>query len=182
VSTQPIVNYTDDAQRRVACDTLCIQRKATLTMPTTGYVQLPAEVVRIEGIYLGTEQLQRASEDSLMEFLSAGSVGSQTSVAFYSIVGRRVYLIPTPSEEQTITLVYKSRPVTWQSDRALEVTGPFESLVDQLVQVTMQVDSGQTRLAADGMQTYQVEAGRLRRKAGAKPGQPGRVRQVQRRR
>lgn len=181
MSTQPIVNYTDDAQRRVAADTLCIQRRADITIPTTGSADLPAEVVRIEGIYFGSTNLTRASEDDLMAFLSGGSIGIQSDTPTYAIIGRTVYLMPLPAEETTLTLIYKSRPVAWQSDAALEVTGAYESLVDQLVTVTMQLDGGQTSMAASGMEVYRAESAKLYRRAGAKPGQPGRVRQVQRR-
>lgn len=176
MSTQADISYGDDAQRRVAADTLCYQKKATLAMPTSGTATLPTDLIRIEGLYNGDTPLCRASKDALLGFLSAGIAAD--GLTFAIVVGRTLYVYPLPSAALTLTLVYRARPPAWDSESALTLTGPFETLTDQLVQAMTLLDSGQTNVAADRFQAYEAGAANLRRRANGKTGSSGRVRTV----
>ncbi len=179
MSTQSDINYGDDAQRRVAADTLTYQKKATLVVPDTGFVSLPTDLIVIDGIYKDeTTELDYATSDDLLAFLSSGSTQSPSNAVCASIVGRTLYVFPTPSEDLTLTLVYRARPVVWQSNHDFVLSGPYETLIDQLVQADLLLDNGQTTVAQAMLAQYDQTAGVMRRRAGAKPGTSGRLRRV----
>lgn len=140
MSTQSQINYVDDAQRRVAADTLCYQKKQEIIIPTTGIALLDPEVIRIEGLYDGAEQYAQASTDDLLSFLS-GSQQASHATRIYSLVGRSLYVWPAPTTSLRLTAIYKARPPIADSDQALTLSGQFEHLVDHLAQAMILLDS-----------------------------------------
>lgn len=177
MSSQTLTNYVDDAQRRVAADTLCYQKKGQIVVDLNGITELDPEVIRIEGLFHGATRLTAGSEDDLLCWLSGGQQITGTQIN-YTFIGRLLYVWPRPTELMLLTAIYKARPPAAASDAELSIGGQFEDMVDRLVRATVMLDTGQTNAAAAALDEYATQAARLRRRAGAKPGYSGRLRRL----
>lgn len=177
LSLQDRLDYMADAQARVAADTLCLTKTATLTIPTTGRVELPDDLVALRAVYVGAVNVLEASTRSLLTFLSSGHALAEPA---WGVIGRTFYYAPLPADSLVLTIIYHYRPAQLTSASELEVSGQYDLLVKDLTAASAALDTGETEVAIAQTAEYEVEAARLMRARRAQEGQGDRVRIMER--
>lgn len=174
MATQQDVDYVNDCQRRVCADTGVLEKRATLVVPAAAVsVALPTDARQILAIFDGQTRLPSINPVEYMRSTTGAAVRS--SARAWCVIGRTLYLTPTAPEDHTLTLFYAQRPADATSATTLEVTGEFERLVERLVGASVLLDDGQPELAQNELSAYDRDVARLRYRAVARTGQPGRV-------
>lgn len=168
---QDALDYSNEAQFRVAYDTRSIIKKTTLAIVAdTALYALPDDVIELLAVS-GTEgELGYLSVDEAMTLLSVPSSAPPAMIqtSFY-VVGTQIGVQPVPTDAATLTLTYQARPAALTSATEFELAGEFELLVDRLVQAMKLDDDGQPELALAEQGYYSLDAIRLRRRVGREP-------------
>lgn len=175
VSLQDRLDYMADAQARVAADTLCLTKTATLVVPGSGEVPLPDDLIALRAVYAGKTPIPEADTHSLALFLAAHGSGSILEGA-WGVLGRTLYYAPRPVVPLTLTIIYHHRPAPLTSVSELELPGQYDLLAKDLSTATVAMDTGETEVAIAQQQEYEVERARLLRARRSQEGVADRVR------
>lgn len=176
-------DYLGYAEKRVAADTLALQKTQAFT-PTLAPIDLsagddlgfstafplPDDLVELEGIFNGSTQLVALSEDDLMGVLSGGSawVGDQS----FCVVGRFLYIVPAPSGP--LTLLYRHLPADY-AGADLTLTGQEGRLVTRLRDAYVYLDAGQPEVGINEYNRYVQDSLGSRRKNRTRGGTVSRI-------
>jgi len=171
IVNQDALDYSNDAQFRVAYDTRCLVKKATLTVQAgVGTYNLAADVIELLAVLATDGDLTYLNLDDAMTLLTTPADSQPfTFETGYYVVGTVIGFFPVPTAAATYTLVYQARPAQLTSNTEFEVGGDFELLLDRLVQAMKLDDDGQPGLAAEEQGFYDVEMPRLRNRVGREP-------------
>lgn len=164
MDTQRVVDYTNDCQKRVTAQTGILETAASLVVPAgPGGVALPAVVVSLYSVKSGTDEVARLTARDYVQLVSQAS--SVPATICYTLLGRTLYLLPAPSVDTTLTIIYAKRSDEITSGSQLEVTGEYERVVERLVGAYALLDDGQPELAAHALADYDADIARLRLRA-----------------
>lgn len=164
MDTQRLVDYTNDCQKRVTAQTGILETVGQVTVPPgAGGVILPAAVVSIYSVRNGSDEVSGIHFRDYAQQISRGVSIPNRQV--YTLLGRTLYLLPSPSVAQTLTLIYSKRSDDIDSGRQLEVTGEYERVVERLVGAYTLLDDGQPELAARALADYDADIARIRLRA-----------------
>ena len=162
--TQESIDHIEAAQQRVAAETRILVKRATLTI-TGSSVALPDELVRIEGIYDGTQPLTQFGVPDYLGIVSGSVVDPTDDTDFgFLIIGRTLYVWPAPTKPKDLTVIYSYRPSSVSSDTALTLTGVAERLVERVASAYQLLDDGQPELGQQELSDYVDAAKQLRRR------------------
>lgn len=176
ITTQSEVDYIQSAQYRVASDTRVLKKKAPLTLLAGATsLTLPAEVIRLEGLFNGSDPVVPVRVVEYLQTVSASVAGWSGDLMIFAVIGRSVYLHPTPSADLTLTAYYSYRPAAITSASSLELSGQAERLVERLAGAYLLVDDGQPELGQEELAAYYKDAGRLRHQTRRSEGMGGRI-------
>jgi hypothetical protein len=163
VDLQREVDYTNQAQMRVTADTGILEEVASLTVPAGAGVLLPAVVIRLRSVVQGAVELPRRSPRDYLASLSAN--WTAPAIISYTIIGRTLYLTPSPSLDTDLVITYTRRSAETSSDDSLEVSGEYARVCERLVGAYALLDDGQPELAAQALSDYDADVQRLRLRA-----------------
>lgn len=166
MNSQDDLDYTNNAQMRVCADALLLHAQTTLTMLAgENFVTLPDDLIRMTGISVSAMPLPVVPRDRAIMLQSLPEnavVGDQG----HYLLGRTLYLSPTPIQDTTITIAYIRRPAQMQSDDQLEISGQAEEAVRLRVLADTLTDDGQDEMAQLHEQLYQQAIRNVRRQSG----------------
>jgi hypothetical protein len=183
ITNQTEVDYINSAQLRVAADTRVLKKKATLSVPAgSTTLALPIEVIRLEGLYNGTDPLVQVTISDYLGVVTQDITSFSLDVVVFCVVGRTLYLFPSFTAATSLTAFYSYRPATIDSGSTLELTGQAERLVERLASAYALLDDGQPEVAQSELAAYLTDAGRLRRQEVRSEGGNGMVNLVGRQR
>ena len=163
--SQDALDYSNDAQMRVAVDTRALQRRGTLDLiENTSEYQLDATVVKVLSVLDSDNQpIPPLQTDDALTLLSGSNIGATTITGYYMLEPGMIGFIPAPTEAGTVTIYYYARPAELTSDASFELVGDAEALIERLVLAARMDDDGQIEWAAYQESLYESEASRLRR-------------------
>lgn len=163
MSLQLDIDYMNEAQYRVAADTLCLEKQATLTIPAgETNVSLPDDVITIRSLVQGTTLLNEITTRDIVTLQSAVSLVDVSDRTSYALVGRTLHVTPAPSQPLVLSIIYTARPAPYQSNHDLETLGESKVLVERLVAAMRLQDDGQPERAASELYGYSKDARRQR--------------------
>jgi hypothetical protein len=155
---QFVLDYQNDAQQRVAADTLALMRFATLTTLPSGVADLPSDLVRLVEVSIDGGTVTRY--DRVDEFLDVAA-GHTTAVwPRYAVVGHLLYL--HPAGVQSVHVTYYARPQPARSSVELEVAGEYDDLVKRLMDASKTLDRCEPEMSMYLLSEYDADAARLR--------------------
>lgn len=175
LSLQDQLDYMADAQARVAADTLCLTKTASLIVPADGEVALPDDLIALRAVYVDKTPIPEVDTRTLALFLAANGSGSVLEAA-WGVLGRTFYYVPRPIVPLSLTIIYHHRPADLTSVGELELPGQYDLLAKDLSTATAAMDTGETEVAIAQQQEYEVEAARLLRARRSQDGTADRVR------
>ena len=176
MGTQLDVDYTNEAQMRVAAQTLLLEKKAVVTVPSgSRTVAIADDIVRITAAFAGTTRLESMTTDEMICELSAVYETNVSSTPMWALIGRTFYLTPAPSTDYRVTIIYAARPAAYESDQPLEVQGEAENLVERLVAAYRLIDDGQPERGAAELHSYEEDARLYQGVARSRGGTPRRM-------
>ncbi len=163
LSLQEQVDYVESCQQRVAADTVVREAKTTLALTAGDFTyDLPADLIELEGIYNDTVALDDLTISELMAVLSGTGASNYLGPQGYAVVGRTLYVLPTPAAADTLTLVYVQRPPAFDSQAELELDGAEREILEALLDGNVVFDRGETEVGSAALARYMVEAQRRR--------------------
>lgn len=169
VFTQAQLDLFDRAQAKVAADSEALVASAILPYPAgSNPVSLPADVVRLRGVWISTTRVPLLTTEQGLAVLSGGDAPSSPA---HFVIGRSLYLLPAPTATTALTLLYIRRPnalASTSSAATLELDGDYALLVERVRRWWELADDGQPERAESNMGYYDVELPRLRRRRGGR--------------
>jgi hypothetical protein len=164
VDTQRLVDYTNDCQKRVTAQTGILGTALTVTVPSgTGGLLLPTNLVQLYSVKSGVDEVPAIAARDYVRSVSLGS--SVPATQCHAVIGRTLYLLPSPSVDTDVTLIYAKRSDDIDSGTQLEVSGEYERACERLVGAYILLDDGQPELAARSLADYDADIARLRLRA-----------------
>lgn len=159
---QDALDYSNDAQFRVAADTRYLRDKQDIQVVAgTQVYDIPSDVIEILAVYNGKTIIPPIISDSALEIIS-GSISTSQLVCF-TVETQRLGFLPTPTEDFTATLYYIARPEPLTSGDEFTFEGSFETLIEHLALHSRLDDDGQPELATYEFQFYTTEQQKLHR-------------------
>ena len=153
----------NDCQHRLTAETGILEARGTITVPAgDAGALLDPVIVSLAAVVQGDTPLARISPK---DYLSIRSGGDGPVPVCYAVVGRTLYLTPTPSVDTILSLLYAARSGEFNSSTNLEVTGEYARVTERLVGAYTLLDDGQPELAARALADYQADVQRLRLRA-----------------
>lgn len=163
-TAQDAVDYANEAQMRVAHDTRILVKRGTINVTTgTADYALADDVIELRSVQDSTGA--ELSYITILDMLAQKSSAVDATTGGYYTISGTIGFMPTPITAAAYTIFYEARPAVFDSDSALEVSGPAELLVDTLVEQMKLADDGQPELAAAEFAYYQIESVRIRGRA-----------------
>jgi hypothetical protein len=176
VSIQRQVDYVNVTQRRVSGETFCLETRETFPLVAGTYqYQLPASVSYLLGIYNGADPLVSYTIDEIMPALS-GTPENFIGAPGYALVGLTLYIVPTPSEDANLEILYYAYSDEFDSDDDLEITHGCVMAMEHLVEAYMLLDSGETEMGVNCVALAETDMARARRSMRGRGGHPSRMR------
>ena len=181
VVTQNSIDHINAAQIRAAADTGLLQKRATVTIPAgSPSAVLPAELVEIQGVFIGSDELRCIPTVDYMRLttgtdtiLTGGTLNTSFIVASHSI-----YVWPTPGADLDLSVYYTYRPAIVDDQSTLELQGTAKRLVERLASAYLLLDDGQPELGQTELGSYEKDANRLAKRNRAAQGGGGQFRLV----
>jgi hypothetical protein len=164
--SQDALDYSNDAQMRVAVDTRSLQRRITLTLVAgTAEYELDDTVVSVLSVLdsAGDPIAPLQADDALTLISGGDNTGAVTITGYYMLEPGTIGFYPAPDTADTVQLYYYARPDELTSASAFEISGDAEALIERLVLAMRMDDDGQLEWAAYQESLYESEASRLRR-------------------
>lgn len=155
---QFVLDYQNDAQHRVAADTLALMRTATLATSTSGVIDLPSDVIRLVEVSVDGSTVTRY--DRADDFLDVAAGHVAAVWPRYAVVGRTLYL--HPATVQSVRVTYYARPNPARSSIELEVSGEYDDLVKRLMDASKTLDRCEPEMSMYLLAEYDADAARLR--------------------
>ena len=181
VVTQDSIDHINAAQIRTAADTGLLQKRATVTVPAgSPSVALPAELVEIQGVFSGTDELRCIPTVDYMRLVTGTSTqltGGTLNTSFI-VVSHSLYVWPTPAVDLDLSVYYTYRPALVTDQSTLELQGGAERLIERLASAYLLLDDGQPELGQTELGNYQKDATRLAKRNRAAQGGGGQFRLV----
>lgn len=175
LDAQWTLDYADSAQKQIAALTLSIEERTTIEVTTSGVADLPANVLQVEALYVGTERLPRITTDDMLGFLTGGT-GAWVGESSFVIVGRELHVLPVPSETVELTMIARVRPADMTIGDQFQLTGEQKDLTQRLVGAMILLDDGEPEVAVEQLQIVLQDAQRLRVAQTRRSGGPKRIR------
>lgn len=157
---QDALDYSNDAQFRVAADTRYLRDKQDIDVEAGQQVyDIPSDVIQILAVYNDKTSIPPIILDDALEIIS-GSI-STSQLVCYTLETQKLGFLPTPTEDFTATLYYIARPEPLNSGEEFTFEGSFETLIEHLALASRLDDDGQPELATYELQFYQAEVQKL---------------------
>jgi len=176
---QEQVDYVNDAQKRVSGETFCYELRADF--PLTGGVHeylLPPELSYLISIFNGDQPLDELAVDDLVATLGGPGPGNYVGPQGYALVGTTLYVLPTPSEAQTLTLIYYAYSPDFNSPDELVIEHSCVMAMEHLIEAYLLLDNGETEMGVNCLTLAETDMMRVRRSERGRGGHPDRMRVV----
>lgn len=156
-----ILDHRNNAQYRTCADARLLIKTTTIdvTAGTASY-DLPDDVISLRAVNVDATQVPNMLVNNALAFESDTRAGSGS---FFYLLGRTLNLLPAPSEDTTLTLLYLGRPEPLTSADEFELSGDPETVFELRILADSLMDDRQDELSQEYELMYAEGVRRLRR-------------------